>query len=295
MKKNSCIFLFMLLIVMNSMFSFTVQADTGPKPSVNVTFVNMNDELCYGTLLSKTETTGPHSVWDGNEKDVRIQNMDIDVWKAFVNYKDKDGYYFLQQAWRCDKTKKLEWTYYPPESFKILLYYPKTNRFISSEIYERYAFDSYFTVKMDKKESYMVDVHKTFVAEKSYDYQSEIISLICRIIITILLEIGVALLFGFGKKEFLSVIIVANCVTQILLNPLLNIINYHYGAKAFVINYILFEIIVFAVEAVLYYILFNRKKECKVSGKKIIFYALLANICSFAGGFFIAKWIPGIF
>lgn len=294
MKKNDYIFL-LLLIVMNCMFLFTVQADTGPKPSVKITFENMSDELCYGTLLSKEASTGPASVWNGSKEDVRIQNMDYDVWKAFVNYKDSDGYYFLQEGWKCNETKKMEWIYYPPESFKILLYYPKTNRFVSSGIYERYAFDSYFIVDMSKVESGIVDAHKNIVAEKSYDYRWEILSLFCRVLITILLEIGVALLFGLNRRKQISVIILINCITQVLLNLLLNIINYHQGPKAFMLNYVLFEIIVFVIETVLYYWLFNKKSKYEVSGKKIVAYALAANMCSFVAGLLIAKWIPGIF
>ena len=40
-------------------------------------------------------------------------------------------------------------TYYPPPKFKILLYYPETETFVSSGIYERYAFDTYYTVDMN--------------------------------------------------------------------------------------------------------------------------------------------------
>ena len=46
------LFVFMALPV-------TIHADIGPKASVHIQFKNMPDELCYGTLLSEKESTGP--------------------------------------------------------------------------------------------------------------------------------------------------------------------------------------------------------------------------------------------
>lgn len=62
-----------LLILMATIAVFLVvpkshnaaYAYMGPKPSVQITFENMDDEICYGTLLSKTKSTGPSSVWNG--------------------------------------------------------------------------------------------------------------------------------------------------------------------------------------------------------------------------------------
>ena len=79
-------------------------ADTGPKPSVRVTFENMGDELCYGTLLSKTPSTGPARAWDGTEDGKPIFNgANETVWRAFTEFKDEDGFYFLQWFRRADE------------------------------------------------------------------------------------------------------------------------------------------------------------------------------------------------
>lgn len=61
------------------------------------------------------------------------------------------------------------------------------------------------------------------------------------------------------------------------------------------IDYVLFEIIVFMIEVVLYNVLLNKTGEGNVSSKKIVLYTLAANVCSFAGGLAIAKMLPGIF
>lgn len=274
----------------------TASADIGPKPSVRITFENMGDEVCYGTLLSKTRSTGPSFVWDGDKANIRNYNLDLDIWEAFVNYQDTDGYYFLQEGWLCSETKQLNWTYYPPDSFKILLYYPETDTFVVSGIYERYAFDSYFSVNMDGIEIGSVEAQEAVLtADRNYDYTWELISLVSRIVITILIETGIAFLFGFRQRKLLALITGINIVTQVILNVMLNIINYNKGSIAFIFYYILFEIVVFIVEAVLYGILFNKVSRTIVPKWKSVIYAFTANAVSFAGGFMIAKWIPGIF
>ena len=128
--------------------SDNASADTGSEASVRINFENMGDELCYGTLLSKNPSTGPNSAWDGDEDHIYNELIDLDIWRAFVEYEDADGYYFLQIGWKVNEKKELAWTYYPPDNFKILLYYPETNKYVVSGICERYAFDTYYTVDM---------------------------------------------------------------------------------------------------------------------------------------------------
>ena len=49
-------------------FPLTAHADMGPKPSVQIAFTGMNpDALCYGTLLSERDSTGPSYVWDARK------------------------------------------------------------------------------------------------------------------------------------------------------------------------------------------------------------------------------------
>lgn len=223
-----------------------VHADMGPKRSVRVYFENMGEELCYGTLLSERESTGPASAWDGVEEHAQHSGMegyeylvlDEELWQAFVDYKDADGYYFLQEGWNVSETKEMAWTYYPPDSFKLLLYYPETGTFAVSGVYERYAFDSYYTVDMAEVEDGLL------TARRSYDYSGEILSLIVRIIATIAVEVLVALAFGFREKKQLLLVLWVNVVTQVILNVVLNVIAYKSGAWAFVFFYVIFELVV---------------------------------------------------
>lgn len=310
MKMRKWMAVLICIVMVTALFPITASADTGPKPSVRITFENLGDEECWGTLLSSKQSTGPSSAWDGTEENARhnenpneqysYQPFGYDIWKAFVDYAEKDDFYFLQEAWQIDETKELAWTYYPPNEFKILLYFPESGEFAISGVYERYAFDSYFTVNMDGVKL-TVDYNEELSSDerinayKSYNYAVEIGSLVARILITILIEMAIALMFGYREKKQLLLLIGVNGITQIILNVLLNIINYNSGELAFVIFYVLFELVVFAIEAILFYRLLNKLSIKKKPKWLAVIYALVANIVSFGAGMYIAEWLPGIF
>lgn len=165
MKKTweKILLLFTCMIISLSV-PLTVYADTGPKPSVKIEITGIRNEIYYGTLLSKEKTTGPSSVWDGTEEGANYQTGEHEIWKKFVSYQDKDGFYFLQELWECTETNQLNWTYYPPKTFKILLYFPESDTYYVSPICDRYAFDSYFTVDVSDYAKIGMTV------EKSYNY-----------------------------------------------------------------------------------------------------------------------------
>ena len=288
MKRK--IFALLLCFVLVMAMPITAHADMGPKPSVRIEFTGIEGETYYGTLLSKGKSTGPASAWDGNPEYAYRQpeDADYDIWLKFVEYEDTDGYYFLQWFWECSENNQLNWTYYPPTSFKILLYFPETDTFYVSPVYERYAFDSYFTVDLSEYDS------DPILASKSYDYTWELISLAARIVLTIALELGIALLFGYREKKVLGLLAVVNIVTQVTLNVALNIINYNSGSMIFTFSYVLFEILVFTIEAVAYAVLIRKYSKVQKKGRAVG-YAFIANAASFALGLWLAHVIPGIF
>lgn len=308
-RARKIICLILCTIFVSALIPITANADMGPKPSVRVTFENLGDTLCYGTLLSKNPSTGPSSVWNGIERDARhneneyyeYETLNYENWKAFVEYEDSDGYYFLQEAWQINETKELAWTYYPPSSFKILLYYPQTGQFAVSDICERYAFDTYYTVDMDGIDIGSVDYDEKasnsdrLTAYKSYRWRGETLSLVARILITIAIEMGVALLFGFRERKAILLLVAVNTSTQIILNVLLNVINFNSGQSAFVVGYILIELAIFVIEAILYSAVMNKFTDTPKKTGFFVIYALVANAISFGAGIVVANLIPGIF
>ncbi len=315
MKRSLKICLIMVLLCM--VLPSTALADIGPKPSVEIQFTGVEEGVTYyATLLSYYESTGPASAWDGDP----LSSKEGDpIWKAFVDYEDSDGYYFLQEYWDCTGKDQFRWGYYPPTPFKVLCYFPETDTYAVSGIYERYAFDTYYKIDL----SAMKDVNGVggeiqevpiLKAKKNYDYTWELISLAVRIVITILLEMGLAFAFGYRHENQLRFLAVVNIVTQIVLNVLLNIFNYRNGHWSFVFFYFLMELLVILIEAILYVLVLPKMSQAitkdKIAdaelGKKVsvpktiqkryaILYAVIANVASFAIGLLVARLIPGIF
>lgn len=286
-KLSQLIIVFLCVLVM---FPIGVSGDTGPKPSVTIKFENMGDELCYGTLLAKEESTGPASAWNGSEEDINLNFVDRDIWEAFVNYKDSDGFYFLQWAWLVSDTKELSWGYYPPNEFKVLLYYPESNAFVVSDICKRYAFDTYYTVDMDGIEIGSIKYDDSLSGNqrldmyKSYEFKNEIRALACRMLITVAVEVLIGLLFKFRNKELLYILLI-NVITQIILNVLLNV----YTGYGYYFVYLLLELLVFVIESIFYCLVFKKKKwHC-------VLYTLVANVSSFVIGIYLANLLPGLF
>ena len=310
-------------------------ADTGPKPSVRVTFENMGDELCYGTLLSKTPSTGPARAWDGTEDGKYIYaGADEAVWRAFTEFKDEDGFYFLQWFWRADENKALNWTYYPPQTFKILLYYPDratksgaadnsagggtgdsettaaSGAFCVSDVLKRYEFHSYYFVDMRNVQSETIGTIAKISVTQSYDYSAEILGFFVRFIITLGVETLLALAFGLRTKRAFFTVLAANGVTQIALNLLLNVRLHFNNLYGVIPLYFFAELFIFAAEAALYCFILGKRKNGGENGsadenggkaaivyskKRLILYAFTANLVSFCIGLPLAILLPAVF
>ena len=285
MKKRLTALLVVLLVFALAL-PLAAFADIGPKPSVRVTFTGAGGREFYATLLSQASGTGPYSAEPGRSWGNDLEENEP-VRQAMAAYQDPDGFYFLQTAWQCSETRPLAWTYYPPVTYKLLVYFPDTGEFLTSGVYSRYAFDNYYTVDLADL------ANGQLVLRKSYDYTWELVSLLVRILATIALELAVAVPFGFAKKPFLRPILTVNVVTQILLNLGLNMIAYWMGGLAFMIFFWPLEVLVFIVEAVAYRPLLGRRGGA--SAPLTTIYAFTANVISCVAGFWLAQVVPGIF
>ena len=288
MKKiKYFVYMFLAFAIIST--PITAKADIGPKPSVVIKFEGLEQEEYYVTLLSEKDSTGPWSA--GN--DYYDYMGDKSAFDKFCEYIDADGFYFISFMEECSDDDTFEWTYYPPNKFKILFYFPEYDEFYCDEnFYERYAFDSYFTVEVKRAETQAI----TTVTEKSYDFTWEIVSLIARVILTIAVEIAIAaLIFYRGNKKALRVIVVSNIITQVILNVLLNVFNYRDGHYAFVFHYIWMEIVVFILEGIIYSKAIGQVNAENEKRNHPYLYAAVANFASLLVGIWIAKVIPGIF
>lgn len=284
----------MLTAALLFLFPAAARADMGPKPSVSLTFSGTGDSVYYVTLLSKEQSLGPYcySTAPINPNSFLVgehREDDLNAWQAFRGYADADGFFFVDFFKRSNDQNTFLWSYYPPDTFKVLIYYPAENRFVSSGVLQKYAFHSYFRVSAAGNPA-------ALTAEKSYDYSAEMISLLVRIILTAAVEILIALPFGLRKQNVLLFVAAVNIVTQIILNLLLNLIHYSSGGLAYLLNYVWMELLVMVTEAIIFSVRF-RKAETEKPIKKWIapVYSAAANTASFAVGLLISRYLPGIF
>ena len=277
-KKSFSFFLICFLLC--CLLPAVMQADTGPKPSVKIEFQHL-PEGCYVTLLSEVESTGPHSVGSEDYGD------EAAAFDAFSSYQDSDGFYFLGYYSRV-KENVFAWNYYPPERFKVAWWDPATQEVtVMDEILERYAFDSY----------YFLDLQKVPVARKNYDYQAEIFGLICRVVLTLLVELSLALLFRFGQKRNVLLLLGLNLTTQILLNLVILPAGYMNGPVRFFSLYWMMELLILVLEGAFCLFFLPKQAETSAGIKKThpILYALTANLLSFGLGLWLSLLIPSVF
>lgn len=282
MKRIAAIIACLLML---ALLPTAALADMGPKPSVRIGIEGLDpDAPCWGTLLSEEASTGPSRAYDG--ENARVGEAGEDVWRAFVDYEDPDGYYFLQELWPCSEEGQLWWTYYPPEDFKLLLYFPETGEFVSSGKCSAYAFTSWFDARLTEGE---------LTLSKSYDYSGAIVNFAVRCALTIALECSAAyFIFRLRTPGRLKAVAAVNVITQLALNLVVNIIAYFAGSFMIAFRFFLLECLVFAAEGALYDMFFRRSGE-PVPVKRCWALSLVGNLMSYALGLWLAYAVPGLF
>jgi len=265
-------------------------ADMGPKPSVTVEFRGFEGREYYATLLSRERGWGPYSVFDGDENSYFYgENVGNPQARAafmkFVEYRDADGFYYLQFMQECSRTHEFGWGYYPPEEFKILLYFPDTDEFLcSSGSYERYAFHSHFYFVPDGW------------AKRDIKIDKELLAFAARAALTIAVELVIALFFGLRGTKLWRLLILVNLGTQVLLNAALQITIYYHGAWLAAAGiYLLLELGVMTTEAAVYMRYFPRLSARPRPKWVGVVYALTANAASFFVGLAMAQMLPRLF
>ncbi len=279
--KKRLMALFIMIATLLPLLGTAASADMGPKPSVTVTMQGLGEETCYVTLLSQTESAGPRRAGAPYQEHMG----DRAAWDAFSAYKDAAGYYFLGCMGKVTEESPFVWGYYPPGRFKVLAWFPERDTYAVSGALTRYAFKSCYIVSLAGD--------GTLTAERSYPYGAEIGALVLRILLTTAAELGIAWLFGYRARRQVKLICAVNLVTQIVLNVLLNAIACRSGSFLLLFHYGWMELLVFALEGALYSRLLPERGERGAA--RAWGYALAANLFSFWAGYWLAKWLPGVF
>ena len=257
-KAFAVLLLAVLLVV------FPVRADTGPKRSVSVRLTNLPSGTVYAAILPKTDEA---TLYPNYMNDLTVPREIADkFWgKAF------DGYVFTGVIRDVTQSGLIEYTDRALTGFKLLVYIMETDTVLLSEPCEAYAFQSSFEADLSGGTLKMIRTGTIF---------SMALRFLGRLAATVGIEIGVALLFGLRKKNQLIWIVLANIITQVILNLVLK--SLPLSRIWYILGYSLLELMIFAVEALIYNQVW---KDADHPGKgKIWGYSLAANLASFLVG-----------
>ena len=189
---------------------------------------------------------------------------------------------WITDYYKCNGESEIRFTYYCPEVYKIVIY--QNDQFlIATEALEMYAYATYYEIDFSTG---TVTSPEDIKVTKTYDYFSEILNLIIRIILTLAIELGLFFLFRLYTKRNFNVVLITNLVTQIFLNVAINISLYNSGYMDALFLLFALEFVVLIIEFITYQILLKEKKRWI-----IILYPIIANALSFGLGLFIFRFI----
>lgn len=266
-------------------------ADTGPKPSITVTPEGFGEDVCYLTLLSQTETTGPWSKQESfaaSKDSYGNPEADEAIWTAFNDYEDADGFYFLGCYGEVTGGQMFCWSYYPPDTFKVLAYFPDSGTFAVGPATEREEFSARYTVSPS-------ETGETLLIEKARNQEAENKSFVGRLVLTLALELAVAVVFAFRAKRQIITIVCMNLITQVGLNQAITHLFPLVSSRWYWPGLLVLEVLIFLVEGAVYAKLLPRWKKDPAAVCHPWGYALAANVASFGVGLILARLIPGMF
>ena len=266
-------------------------ADTGPKPSITVTPEGFGEDACYLTLLSQTETTGPWSKQESfaaSKESYGNPEADEAIWTAFNDYEDADGFYFLGCYGEVTGGQVFCWSYYPPDTFKVLAYFPDSGTFAVGPVTERKEFSARYTVSPS-------ETGETLLIEKARNQEAENKSFVGRLVLTLALELAVAVGFAFRAKRQIITIVCMNLITQVGLNQAITHLFPVVSSRCYWPGLLVLEVLIFLVEGAVYAKLLPRWKKDPAAVCHPWGYALAANVSSFGVGLILARLIPGMF
>ena len=293
-RKTVC-----LLCLLLPLFCLPVHADVGPKPSVTITLKGVEGRACWGTLLTPQRSTGPYSAVSAPDIPEGTGPGEREAWEQFfrLGQENGEGLSFLNYVDDCSDGQ-FNWSYRPPSEFRLALWFPETQTLLVSEKEGRYAFDSYFTLSL--KGIILAEGEQTGLPlTHSYPYGRELLAFLGRVALTVGIELLIAWGVGFRSRRQLNIILIANLITQGLLNLGLNLYTYFCGALVGMAGifmlpvYLLAELMVVAVELCLYRRLLAGREG--VSRERVTAYTWAANLLSLLVGYILSFLLSGLF
>ena len=268
MKK---IFVFILLLISIIAIPTNVLADTGPKPSIDVTIKNLKtknyilDLFVYDEKASKNDE-GP-SVWGNigltDDEIQELYKLNYDGWISVSTRAGK--IIFSDCAGNAEHHNSFGY-FGTPEVYKIVIINKDTKEVKISKKIVRKEFNSEVTV----------DYNNMKVVETNINIAKLFIIGAISLILTIAIELGIALLF---KTKNYTTIAITNLISNLLLQILLFVFTSNY-----ILAFIIGEVLVIIAELIVYLL---RLKN--ISKPKAIIYTLVANLATILVSFLLYR------
>jgi hypothetical protein len=279
MKKAMLVFLYIIAFIM--LFPVNSSADTGPKPSLTIIVNGMGDEEYWLDLLVSDE---PNYTWldisdEEREKVSKLAEYNeaglhpallvgthVPMNGSLTGERQADGSYIHKFSYVG-----------VPAQFKIAIL-KSDGTLIISDMVKRNHFQSVMEYTIGTSGiSEKADPNGTVKEVFPMNY---IWGFLLRMIATLIIEIGIALLFKFTLKKSWKVLAFTNIATQIILNIIIISSTIRNGQTSGFFIYFIAELFVVTTELAVYS---NFLIEQKLIRR--IIYTITANLISFIAGF----------
>ena len=268
--KNK-IMLLMILIISIVAIPINVFADTGPKPSIEVNIKNLKtknylvDLFVYDKDGENYKSPADYNGGGLTEEEIeKLHKLNFDGW---ISSGTRWSRYIMFADCAGNKDFKNNFGYFgTPTRYKIVIINEDTGEVKISKEIVRKDFNSVVTI----------DYEDMKVAQTNTNIVKTIIITAIVLILTIVIELGIALLFK--TKNYITIAI-TNLISNVLLQTILLVFTNNY-IKLFIIG----EILVIGAELLVYLLRFK-----KLSKAKIITYTLVANLATILVTFLLYK------
>ena len=174
------IFLTLIITLLLTISVVPVQADTGPKPSIEIKITNLKQSnYIVGYSIYNNNHYGPHHVFiPGHEEFGETNFGDIEkLTVLYNNVKLPEGWKLIDISSSYNNSTDLiiKSGYYWPSHFILIIYDSINNNYYLSEETTTYAFNSYFSYDMNNYTGNDVALKKAIKLEQTYNYGKEIL------------------------------------------------------------------------------------------------------------------------
>ncbi len=302
MKRLLCVIA--LLAVMLSLCAVTVSANAPWYPDMIIKLDQPYDGDYFVAVLSNRNAFYQYDEqWYNDYKSEYGHEALWEAVKKIRSVGDKDGYTYIADIDGFNKVNGDTDVVYPYDTFKIALYFPDTDTLVKTDILKKESYIEVYKLTLDAKEIAAIQVaevdqntykegeyHPAVTTEKptvfSLIFSPALVKmfLVC-LAFNLVVEILIALLFGYRKWKHILTITVTNIITLFLLTVSTILINPPVYDSLLSFPFAFFEIAVAAVEGTVYAITFRHfDKSEKYSPWLAVLYAFVANAFTYVIG-----------